>query len=355
MFDLRKVTFYVTNACNLRCKHCYASSGHPLDKELCIDEVRNLFDELYNLGVFELEFSGGEPFMRPDFVDILYLANSMDFSLEVLTNGTLIDEKKANILKDLSIRVVQVPLEGLKETHEYMRGNGTFDRAVNAINLLKNTGLTVQVRTTITKKSLADLESLTNLLVSMDVDAFLATEYIPIGRGLGMNDIMLGPEEKNKLQKSLATLRNDYGSKISIRGDAYGCFEGNDDISKFGESRRSILCGALRGDWCGILPSGVVTPCDIIPFYAGSIRLQKMDDIWKNSSVLNSFRQFNPQNLKGACGACHSKVMCGGCRALAFLFYGDLYEEDPMCWKAKNSVLRPRAEADAGNCIGVVG
>ncbi len=348
MFDLRKVTFYVTNACNLRCKHCYASSGYPLDEELRMEEVRNLFNELYNLGVFELEFSGGEPFMRPDFTDILYLANSMDFSLEVLTNGMLIDKKKADTLKDLSVRVVQVPLEGLKEAHESMRGNGTFERAVNSIKLLKNAGLNVQVRTTITKKSLSDLEPLAGLLANMDVDAFLATEYIPIGRGLGMNDLMLGPEEKNELQKTLTLLRNTFGSKISIRGDAYGCFEGSDDISKFGKSNRSILCGALRGDWCGILPNGVVTPCDIIPFYAGSIRLQKMEDIWNFSHVLKSFRQFDPQDLKGSCGTCPSKVICGGCRALAFLFYGDLYEEDPMCWKAKNSVLRPRVEAEAG-------
>jgi len=326
-----------------------------MDNELSIDEVRILLEELYNLGVFELEFSGGEPFMRHDFLEILDLANSMDFSLEVLTNGILIDENIANIMKELSVRVIQVPLEGLEETHESIRGKGTFHRAIDAIKLLKNAGLKVQVRTTITKRSLPDLEPLTKLITSMEVDSFLATEYIPIGRGLGRSDLMLGQEEKDKLKKSLDFLRISHGPKISIRGDAYGCFESNDDMANFGESDRSILCGALRGDWCGILPNGVVTPCDIIPFYAGSIRLQKMMDIWNNSPVIKTFRQFDPQKLKGACGSCSSRVMCGGCRALAFLFYGDFYEEDPMCWKAKNSVLRPPIEVDAGDGIGIVG
>ena len=340
MFELRKVALDVTNACNLRCKHCYTSSGFPLENELSFDEIKNLLTELYDLGVFELELTGGEPFMRPDFIKILEMANSMDFLIEIVTNGTLLDEEKVRVLQDLSIRIIQIPIEGLKVAHEFMRGKGTFDLALKAVKMLKDAGLNVQVRMTATKKSLADVEALAELLASLEVDAFLITEFIPVGRGLGMPELMLGVEEKERLQKILTWIRKKYEPKLTIRGDAYGYFGGMDELEKFGKSEKSVLCGALRGDWCRIVSNGVVTPCDLIQFYAGNVRLQKMSEILDNSPVFKAFRDFDPKKLKGACGNCHYKVICGGCRALAFLFYGDFYEEDPMCWKAHKKVLR---------------
>ena len=340
MFELRKVALDVTNACNLRCKHCYTSSGFPLENELSFDEIKNLLTELYDLGVFELELTGGEPFMRPDFIKILRIANSMDFLIEIVTNGTLLDEEKVRVLQDLSIRIIQIPIEGLKVAHEFMRGKGTFDLALKAVKMLKDAGLNVQVRMTATKKSLADVEALAELLASLEVDKFLITEFIPVGRGLGMTELMLGVEEKEGFQKILTGIRKKYEPKLTIRGDAYGYFEGIDELEDFGKSERSVLCGALRGDWCEIMSNGVVTPCDLIQFYAGNVRLQKISEIWNNSPVFKVFRDFDPKKLKGACDNCHYKVICGGCRALAFLFYGDFYEEDPMCWRAHKKVLR---------------
>jgi radical SAM protein with 4Fe4S-binding SPASM domain len=340
MFELKKVSFNVTNGCNLRCEHCFASSGVPLERELTFKEISGFLRDLYGLGVFELEFSGGEPFVRPDFLDILKLADSMDFSLEILTNGTLIDDKIVKILENLSVRTIQISIEGLKKTHETLRGGGTFDRTLMAIKLLKDAGMHVQARTTITKNSLSDIEALADLLVEMDVDAFLASEFIPIGRGLGKNDLVLGFEEKEILQNILNRVRIKHSSNLLIRGDAYSGFEENEDIKRYGESKRSILCGALRGDWCAISPNGIVTPCDIIHFYAGNLRLQRIGDIWRTSPVINAFRNFNQGLLTGSCGACESRVICGGCRALAFLYYGNFYGEDPMCWKASKSPLR---------------
>lgn len=342
MFELRKVTFDVTNACNLRCKHCCSNSGTPLENELSLDEIKNIFRELYDLGTLELELSGrGEPFMRSDFVKILEMANSMDFSLEILTNGTLLDEKKVRILHDISIRSIQVPIEGLRDAHEFIRGKGTFDPAIKAVKMLKDAGLNVQVRMTVTKKSLNDIEALAELLVSLNIDKFLITEFIPVGRGFGyMNELTLNVEEKRKFQDIFTKVYERYKNKLLVRGGACGYFEGKDEVNKFGAFNRSILCGALRGDWCEIMSNGVVTPCDLIQFYAGNVRLQKLSEIWNNSPVFKTFRDFDQEKLEGACGNCDYKVTCGGCRALAFLFHGNFYEEDPTCWRAHKKVLR---------------
>lgn len=342
MFELRKVTLDVTNACNLKCKHCCSNSGIPLENELDLEKIKNLFKELYDLGTVALELSGrGEPFVRSDFVKILEIANSMDFSIEILTNGTLLDQNKVHVLRDMSIRNIQIPIEGLRDAHEFIRGKGTFDLAITAAKMLKDAGLNVQVRMTVTKKSLNDIEALADLVAGLDVDTFLITEFIPVGRGFGyMNELMLNVEEKRKFQGIFTKIRERYKNKLLVRGGACGYLDGKEDeINKFGAFNRSILCGALRGDWCEILSNGVVTPCDLIQFYAGNVRLQKMSEIWDNSPVFKAFRIFDPEKLEGACGNCKYKVICGGCRALAFLFHGNFYEEDPTCWRAHKKVL----------------
>jgi len=338
MTELKDVLFYVTNACNMKCRHCHANSGQPLDNELNLDEIKTLFKDLYDMGIVELELTGGEPFVRPDFIRILDMANTMDFSIKLLTNGTLLDPQKVQILSDMSIRFVQIPIEGIKSSHELLRGIGTFEPAIKAVTMLKDAGLNVQVRMTATKKSISDVKVLAESLVAMDVDSFLVTEFIPIGRGLGLTELLLNNNEKQQLHNTLTSIRKNYGDKLLIRGDAYGYMDGMDDIAKFGTSRRSILCGALRGDWCIIMSNGVVTTCDLIQFYTGNIRLQKMSEIWNSSPIIKAFNNFESDKLKGACGKCNYKVICGGCRALAFFFYGDFYDEDPMCLKAEKKL-----------------
>lgn len=342
MFELQRVTYDVTNACNLRCKHCYSNAGTSHEDDLSLDEIKKLFTELYDLGTLELLMSGrGEPFMRSDFVKILNLANSMDFSLGILTNGTLLDKNKVRALSDFSIKKIQIPVEGMREAHEFTRGIGTFDSAINAINMLIEEGLKVQVRTTVTRKSLYDLENLANLFKNLNVDQFLITEFIPVGHGFrNKNELLLTKDERILYQTIFNRIKEKYKNSILVRGGPYGYFSPDaNGIIESGKSSRSSLCGALRGDWCEILPNGDVTPCDSIQFYAGNIRFQRIEDIWNNSRVFKFFRNFNPADLKGACGGCDYKILCGGCRALAFLFYGDFYEEDPTCWKAYDNSL----------------
>jgi len=309
---------------------------------LSLDEIKKLFTDLYDLGTLELLMSGrGEPFTRPDFIKILELANSMDFALGILTNGTLLDENKVKALGDLSIKKIQIPVEGRKDAHEFIRGKGAFDSAINAINLLKDQGLKIQVRTTVTRKSLYDLENLAELLKNLNVDQFLLTEFIPVGHGFrNMNELILTKDERILFRTLFDRINKKYKKDMLIRGGPYGQFSPDANvINGSWKSNKSSLCGAIRGDWCEILPNGDVTPCDFIQFYAGNIRLQRMEEIWNNSHVFKFFRSFNPNDLKGACGGCEYKILCGGCRALAFLFHGDFYQEDPTCWKAYDSFL----------------
>lgn len=339
MFELKKVSFIITSACNLRCKHCYMNGGIRKDNELSFEEIRNVLSQLYELGVVELEFSGGEPFMRPDLLDILRCAHKMDFVLELVTNGTLLDEFKVNSIKEMTIRSVQIPLEGLRFNHEWIRGTGTFEKCLKAIKMLKRAGLFVQVRMTVTKKSLAYITELAALLAKLGVDRFCLVEFTPYGRGLGyIGELKLDTEDKGKFAEIFRAIQEKFKDVMAIDGGPYGLIGGRSEVKHGKGVKRSVSCGAIRGDWLQIMPDGNVTPCNLLPFYAGNIRYQKLSNIWHHSPVLKAFRDFDPTKLNGSCGMCEYKISCGGCRALALIFNGDFYAEDPMCIRTQEAL-----------------
>lgn len=120
---------------------------------------------------------------------------------------------------------------------------------------------------------------------------------------------------------------------MKVYADIHGFFDRNPELEKFRVLKKSMSCGALRGEWCLITSDGIVSPCDLVIFYAGSLRKQKFADIWEKSPVFRQFRDFNPDLLTGICGICEYNALCCGCRALALLFYGDFNAEDPACWR----------------------
>jgi radical SAM protein with 4Fe4S-binding SPASM domain len=312
--------------------------GARKENELSFDEIKNILSQLFELGVVELEFSGGEPFMRSDLLDILRCAHEMDFVLELVTNGTLLDENKVNSIKEMTFRSIQIPLEGLYLNHEWMRGTGTFEKCLNAIKMLKQAGLFVQVRMTVTKRSLADIEKLSELLVELGVERFCLVEFTPYGRGLGyIRELALDKEAKRKFADIFYAVREKFRGVLAVEGGPYGFAEGRSEAEHGKKIKRSVSCGAIRGDWLQIMPDGTVTPCNLLPFYAGNVRHQRLSDIWHHSPVLKAFRSFDPAKLSGSCGACEYKVSCSGCRALALLFNGDFYAEDPMCIRAQGA------------------
>lgn len=342
MSELKKVTIIITENCNLNCKHCYIKAGKSGGREIAFGEIKDIFRQLHRMGVVEIEFSGGEPFYREDFLDILNLADSMGFVLKIDTNGTLLNEERVKDLANFAIRSIQISLDGLPYHHEWVRGNHTFEKCINAIKLLKVAGIFTQVRMTVTKKSLSDIEKLTGLCAELNVDRFVLGEFIPLGRGISYKgELTLNVDEKEKFNEIFQYIQRKFAHQLIIDGGPYGCFEREGGLKNkpIASNGRSILCGAIRGDWLQIMPNGEVTPCDLLPFQAGNIRLQKLEDIWNNSPTFKAFRNFNSENLKGACGNCEYKISCGGCRALAFLFKGDFYAEDPMCIRAQKGVM----------------
>jgi radical SAM protein with 4Fe4S-binding SPASM domain len=325
------VTVELTNQCNLRCRHCYAGAGEKLENELSLDEVKQLLRELSQVGTVEVEFSGGEPLLRPDLFEIIEYAKGLDFSVVLITNGTLVDRDVASTLGDLGLKHVQVSLDGLKENHEYLRGDGTYEAVLESIRLLAEEGVSVAVRATVTRRNVGELEKIADLAVSMGAKKLGFVRFFPAGRGMGYKEeLMLDAEGMRSFHLTGKKIKEKYRDQIEVLADP--CASLTDEAYNKYLQQGNILCPCGK-TWCLVKSNGVVSPCENMVFYAGNIKKQKFEEIWKEAPVMKTFREFDPDLLKGACATCSLKKVCAGyCRALAVLHTADFYAEDFTCY-----------------------
>ncbi len=342
------VVWDITRGCNLKCQHCYSSSGVRSSDELPKDKVIDIIDELERAGVVAIAFSGGEPLMRKDFFEIAKYASKKNIYVAMATNGTLIDRKIASKIKLAGIKYVEISIDGATPlTHDTFRGvEGAWERAVEGIQNCVKEGIMTAMATTITKNNYNEIGKIIDFAEKLGVKRFLEFNFIPTGRGRFTCASDLTPEEREYILTYLYKRSKD--SKIEIfstapqyariamqsimrqgEGDMSFSFYGghvSGEILKLAEFISG--CGAGRL-YCAISAEGKVTPCVFLPIEAGDLRKERFEDIWKNSKILQMLRTRN--NLKGNCSVCEYKYVCGGCRSRAYGYYGDVNESDPGC------------------------
>ena len=331
---LQAASLRVTMACNLRCKQCYAIAGKKLEDELSLSEIKNLIDQLKELGTIRIFFTGGEPFARPDILEILKYADQNGFAIYISTNGTLIVPKTTRELKRLRhLRTFQVSLDGLEELHDSIRGvKGTFKKAIQTIRLgvkeLKNTKITII--TTLMKDNISEMEKLLNLALELNVDTFGIVDLYPVKRSPKASEVSV--QQKYALFQKLSKIyTREKPKKLKIgflvppavipkqlKEVEYGC--------GYVCSFPSLL---------GINANGDVAPCDGLlsfkEFILGNIRRTPLKKIW-NHPKMRELRAIKPSDLKGVCQRCKYVSFCmGGCRARAYLAYGNFQAPHYLC------------------------
>ncbi|MBE0616839.1 MAG: radical SAM protein, partial [Proteobacteria bacterium] len=152
------LTWEVTLACNLRCRHCLSSSGHSAARELDTREALALVGELHEAGVFQVNFGGGEPFLRPDFGKILEACHDRGVMTCISTNGTLLDEPLVDRLSRSGLVAIQVSLDGARaETCDGLRGAGTSVRALGALKLLASSPIPTSINAVLTTSNASEI------------------------------------------------------------------------------------------------------------------------------------------------------------------------------------------------------
>ena len=338
------VSWNLTRKCNLKCPHCYINaSPTELKGELNTEESKQLIDQIAEVSRPLLILSGGEPLLRKDVYEIIRYGTEKGLRMGMGSNGGLLDANAARKLKEAGIKTVSISLDSpIPEQHDEFRGvAGSWQKAVNAIKALRENDVLVQVNTTLTQQNYNQIDDIMSLSEQIGVENFHLFFLVPTGRGAKIADI--SPAMYEDMIKG--TFAKTHKHKLNVRPSCAPQFM---RIAKdMGLDMRQWIRGCIAGlYYCRVYPNGDITPCPYLPIKLGNIREKTFKDIWFNSPVFKALR--DPNSLKGKCGICEFKGICGGCRARAyglssdFIDYcgdmheptelnGDYLQEDPWC------------------------
>ncbi|MEK6544515.1 MAG: SPASM domain-containing protein, partial [Elusimicrobiota bacterium] len=214
-------------------------------------------------------------------------------------------------------------------THDAFRGRGNFSRAMRGLVHLKEAGLRVQINFTVTKVNRDEIEPMYELAKELKAFALYLFLLVPVGCGIQIADAqMLGTEEVENWLKWVAK-KNKPGTLPlrAICAPHYYRIEAQMEPAQEIEHTRKGCLAAIH--MCFVSHKGDIYPCGYLPTPCGNVKATPFPEIWKKSPILESLR--NSDLLKGRCGACGYKDVCGGCRARAFYTHQDLLQEEPFC------------------------
>lgn len=338
----RLVYLSVTNKCPLRCRYCYSSSSQPYKNELSLPEIKGIIDRLKAWGVFSISIEGGDIFSRPDIFEIMRYIRESGFSLRLTTNGYLLDKQKVKLLKELQVRFPIVSLDGPKDIHEYYRGKGSFDRAINSLNLFKKEGFPASIEMVISPQVVKNIDRVCKFLKEIDVGRVVLTGMKPSGRSINnYKDLFaMTPDQINTAKLKIGAVVPKKRFEIAEEENFANSSKANNSSLTGEISLRKLLkgnkCSAAVAN-LSIEPNGEVFPCvflrEALAEIIGppdNIRDRDIADIWLEGKY---FRYMRNLKAKGKCSSCEyylESCSCG-CPARSYFFTGDLSSPDPFC------------------------
>jgi radical SAM protein with 4Fe4S-binding SPASM domain len=321
----------LTLACNLRCRHCGSAAGLPRRDELSLAEALSVCDQLPDLLVQEVDFTGGEPLVRADWPRIAGRLARLGIRMQIITNGLCLSPDVVAEIVDSGIGSVGFSLDGLEPTHDQIRGYpGLFRRVLTGMEQAQRAGLRVVVLTTANKRNLPELPALLELLRSMNIPLWQLQPLFPLGRAEGSAELALTPEEYMEIGaflKSYSCSRR--AGELSLElADSLG-YGTEYDI------RDVLWCGCPAGRMtCGITSDGKIKGCLSMPdrLTQGDLRQNDLWDIWFRPDAFAYNRRFSQEDLGPACLGCDRAEFCmGGCSSMSVGATG-AFHGDPYCF-----------------------
>ncbi|MFC2007608.1 radical SAM protein [Chloroflexota bacterium] len=348
---LRVLAWEITRNCNLYCAHCRASAANECyQDELSIEECYHFVDELLEVGKPILILTGGEPLARADVLQIAEYAVSKGLRVAMGSNGTLVNEKMAAKLKEVPISRLAISLDfPVAELQDDFRGKkGAFDEAMNGIINARRAGVEVQINSTVTRLNMSFLEQTLSLAQEVGAVAFHPFLLVPTGRGKDLKSVELSPQQYEETLNWIYDKQVELGDRMFFKPtdaphylrvmkqrqrasqESEALASERPAATHGGHPMHSITRGCLAGTgFCFVSHRGSVQGCGYLDVEAGNIREQSFSRIWNDSPLFNNLR--NLTLIKGKCGVCEYKRICGGCRARAYEATGDYLEAEPYC------------------------
>jgi radical SAM protein with 4Fe4S-binding SPASM domain len=332
----KNVIWDLTYQCQLRCVHCLTSSGERRRGELDTKSAIKLIQTMAEAKVFCLSFSGGEPFLREDLVDLIHAGAQTNMRVDLATNGVGIPAEKIRALRDLPVFQVQISIDGPEEIHDRLRGRkGAFAAARQSVASFREEGIAVGLNTTVSKANLGALDALIDLALAWGCTGYKAIPFLPAGRGQQSAAwLEMDPSEHLRFARTIVARQRELAGRLSVTAEATFPFL-LDTVPSTLHSRRMMGCSAGY-DTLSVGADGTAYPCPFLhDFPLGHVLNQPVRELWGGASELVRLRGLSREDFHGSCRECEfAGSLCGGgCRASAYLHSGDLLGADPGCFR----------------------
>lgn len=311
------VSWTISNNCNLGCKFCYANSYFK-NKDECISNLLIIADKLKEIGIFNITLTGGEPLLRNDIFDLISKLKKMGLSVNLNTNGTLINKEIASLLKSTGVGRVRISLDtDVEQVHDTLRGvKGSFNKSISAIKHLIGVGLNVDVATIPMKRNKNRLKYMADFLNELRISTWHFFRLINNGCKEIYESESLTPQEYKEYIDNIICISNIYKFHVSFNDPLYSVYSGE----------VSYGCGACKS-YFAVDSIGNYRWCPSLMDSTHNILKDDFFEIWFNDESDN----MRNNNIIVECKSCKHKFICGGCPSSSFSEYGKAFIKDPMC------------------------
>lgn len=332
--------WHITDKCDQRCKHCYIYRGEDKKKscELDLKVLERILDDfIQTCAKLEsnpfIAITGGDPLLYDEFWEFLEIVRSRQVKFAIMGNPFHVNKEIVTKLEDMGCIFYQMSLDGLKNTHDYIRKPGSFEATIESLKFFKDSHINTTIMTTVSKTNVSEIPDLVDIVVEAGVNNFAFSRFCP---SYGDYSLMLHPHEYRDFLDKMWKKYQQHGNsktRFALKDHLWKLYlyeNGLFNIDNVDNPDDLIIDGCH----CGIahitaLADGTVYACRRSETPIGKVPEQSFYDIFM-SDEMNAYRCYEKFEH---CAKCELKNFCRGCPSVTMGLTGDFYAKDPQCWK----------------------
>ena len=335
------VPWRCTYACDSKCVHCVSAGKKPVPDEINTQDAKKIVDQVSDFGASFFGITGGQPFLRKDLFEVLDYATQKGLGTSIITDGRLLDDQSSkNIVKNQT--KISVSIDGAEKTNYAIRGKGAYKAALSAIErfskekLLNCLVYTFANAGKITNANEDDMRHVLDLAKQYGARWVVFHGMVPYSSDKASLKADLTPAQYEWVCNKLYDLTPEYNGKpaINVYIPFYARVAKQRGMPDFDNWYNNFFLGrCFFGKFMSIAENGDAIPCSYNDAYRpGNIKDKPIKQIWEEMQNSEFFTQVRDKaNIKGKCGVCEYKDLCGGCRSAALYYTGDILGSDPRC------------------------
>ena len=347
------VPWRCTFACDYNCVHCVSAGKPAVPDELSTADAKKLVDRIHDFGATFLGITGGEPFLRKDLFEVVQYAKQVGLNVSIITDGHLVDDKVVKNLIRNEMRV-SISIDGSEEVNDRIRCKGAYQSAIALARNLSRTGLLdclvytfANLGNNVTNVTEADFRHVNDLAAAYGARWVVYHGLVPFTSDKNCLAADPSPPQYEWALNKLYDLSLESKGKphVNVYVPFYARIAKQRGLSNFDDWYNNFFLGKCWfGRFMSVAENGDAIPCSYNDVYRfGNVKEKSLGQIWDSLQSSEFFAKARDKtNIKGKCGVCEYKEVCGGCRTAALFYTGNLLDSDPRCSYVPRA-LRARA------------